>query len=179
MTFGEKDFYVLKKVYIIHSQQNINFILKRQITGLEGFLSLSDFGFSLLSSFLGMKDCSLNLLLSSSMTWYLLHMFVSLLVSKKVKWTKDFQRSVFMAQHRCQPEKEGAASLLLKQRLQWGAAKQAGLRDNGKDLGGQAEHLQIKKPKTWLRLKWFSNFTDIENYEGNAISLLFLFCMIQ
>lgn len=85
------------------------------------------------------------------------------------------------------PERQGAASLLLKQRPQWGAANQAGLRDDGEEAllrtrEAKQSLLRFKKPEAWLRLKWeawFSNRMDTDNRGGNVISLSFLFCLIQ
>lgn len=67
--------------------------------------------------------------------------------------------SVFMAQHRTQARERGVANLLLKQRLQWGAANQVVLEmmDGEKVLLRTCEDkqslLQFRKPETWLRLK--------------------------
>lgn len=80
----------------------------------------------------------------------------------------------------CKPERQGAANLLLKQRLQWGAANQAGLRNDGKkNLGGQAEYPASQEAGDLAEAQMVLNYADTENTGGNAISLLFLFCMIQ
>ena len=100
-----------------------------------------------------------------------------------------FMRACLCSWHSAghKPEGQGAANLLFEQRLQWGAANQAGLRDDGEKARLRTREakqslLQFKKPETWLRLKWeawFSNRTDTDNKGGNVISLSFLFCVIQ
>lgn len=142
-------------------------------------------------TFLGMEDCSWTLLLPLSVTCYLLHVFVSLLVLRRVNRSEPrmFRRACLCLWHSTghKPERQGAASLLLKQRPQWGAANQAGLRDDGEEAllrtrEAKQSLLRFKKPEAWLRLKWeawFSNRMDTDNRGGNVISLSFLFCLIQ
>lgn len=135
------------------------------------------FPVSQLPIFLGMKDCFWNNPLWHDICFMCLYLYLS---HKKWSEPRTFKRACLYSWQStgCKPEREGAAHLLLKQRLQWGAANQAGLRDDGKNLGGQAEY-PASQEDSWLRLKWFSNHTDTENNWGNAISISFLFCMIQ
>jgi len=88
-----------------------------------------------------------------------------------------FRRACLCSWHSTghKPERQGAANLLFKQRLQWGAANQAGVRGDG-----DKALLRTRKAKqsaaiqeasgTWLRLRWearFSNRMDTDNKGGN------------
>lgn len=59
---------------------------------------------------------------------------------------------MFKAQHRVQAREGRSCQSTPQAETAVGAATQAAFRDDGKNLAGQAERLQIKKPETWLRL---------------------------
>lgn len=78
-------------------------------------------------TFLGMEGSSWTLLLSSSVRWYLLHVFLSLLVLCRVNRSelRMFRRACLCAWHSRghKPERRGAAGLLLKAEAAEGSGK--------------------------------------------------------
>lgn len=152
-----------KFISSIHKKILILFLKAGYRTG--GILFIVERRWIFVPTFLGMEDCSWTLLLSSSVIYLLVCIFTCLMKCKQ-EWGKDVQESmsVFMAQHRTQAREKGVANLLLKQRLQWGAANQVILEmmDGEKVLLRTCEAkqslVQFRKSETWLRLKWEDGF---------------------